>query len=358
MAARASAEELRLRARQGMRRQSNLVSVDPHGCPEKGGQGYLPRERTKAIEKYANGVRDPASLAMSVRTVQRWNKRVVEKGPGRASIENAQDSARGRHRGVTDFQVALVHLAKTAHPTISAAELIEYVHKETGVRLAPCDISRCITDYNPFETLSRQKIESHASEGCPVLRTMWHHRSPPLGHFGVSTASAIDIDETCFYLDHVNRTIGHCRPGSTPIEDQSHAMNTKFTFVLGIDALGASFPRLQEENLNEEGWISFLQVDLFPHCGPNRVPMYDNLGSHVTPRAQQVIIQAGHKPLARPPYSPWLAPIEFIFGLMEAHLRRPQHLANAGNFRRCIMHAFRAAVTPATCAAVFRHCGL
>ena len=43
---------------------------------------------------------------------------------------------------------------------------------------------------------------------------------------------------------------------------------------------------------------------------------------------------------------------------MEAHLRRITHLVTRENFRRCIIHAYRAATTPANCAVIFRHCGL
>ena len=111
-------------------------------------------------------------------------------------------------------------------------------------------------------------------------------------------------------------------------------------------------------NYVQELLAAYLEEDLLPVCGPRRTFMMDNLKAHVTPRALQVMIQAGHRPLARPPYSPWLAPIEFIFGLMEAHLRRMQYIITKQNFRRCIIAAFRAATTPANCRAVFDHCGL
>ena len=65
--------------------------------------------------------------------------------------------------------------------------------------------SRALKDYNPFETLPLKKVESHVSEGCSVLRTLWHVMSPPMGHVGVASASKWDIDETCFYIACANR---------------------------------------------------------------------------------------------------------------------------------------------------------
>jgi transposase len=215
-----------------------------------------------------------------------------------------------------------------------------------------------LKDYNPFLTLSRMKAESHALEGCPVQRAMWHIKQPPLGHHGVATPRIVDFDESCFYFDHANRSIAHARPGSTPIEHQWHTMDTKRTVVVGVDCIGTSWLRIQDDNLDEAGWLDFLQQDVLPTCGPNRVLMYDNLRAHVTVRATQLVIRAGHTPLARPVHSPWLAPIEFIFGLMEAHLRRISPMVTRENFRRCIISAFRHATTPANCSRVFAHCGL
>jgi len=87
--------------------------------------------------------------------------------------------------------------------------------------------SRTLKDYNPFLTLNRMKAESHALEGCPVKSAIWHIKQPPLGHHGIGTPRIVDFDESCFYLDHVNRSVAHARPGSTPIELQRHAMDTK-----------------------------------------------------------------------------------------------------------------------------------
>ena len=190
------------------------------------------------------------------------------------------------------------------------------------------------------------------------MRAMWNIKPPPLGHLGVASARKIDVDDSCFFLDHANRKMGHMRPGSTPIDHQSHAMDKKLTVVFGVDNIGSTWILIQHENLDEAGWTDFLKNNVFPTCGPNRALLYDNLKAHVTVRATQLVIRAGHTPLARPVHSPWLAPIEFIFGLMEAHLRRITHLVTRENFRRCIIRAYRAATTPANCAAIFRHCGL
>jgi hypothetical protein len=113
--------------------------------------------------------------------------------------------------------------------------VIKYVQEQTCNELSESDVSRALKDYNQFETLSLKKIESHATEGRPVLRTLWHVMPPPMGHVGVSSASKWDINETFFYI------------------------------------------RIQGENLDAEGWNAYLEEDLLPVCGPRRTFMMDNL---------------------------------------------------------------------------------
>ena len=233
-----------------------------------------------------------------------------------------------------------MHLVKTARPMATAQEVITFA---TGSAFSEWDATHCLHDYSPFTTMMRQNIESHAFEGSQILRDSWHTQPPSMGHLGVPTMACFDIDETCFYLNMANRTFGQARPGSTPIESQRHALGEKFTFVLAVDPMGNYACRISTVNLDEALWIDFLRSDLFAVCGPQRVILFGYLRAHA--RALQVIMQAGNRP--RPLCSPWLAPIEFIFGLMEAYLRKTMHLAKPQNFRRCILAACQAAVAPA-----------
>ena len=70
MVKRSSAEALRLRSRKGMRRGNDMVLVNPHAHPERGGVGYLPRERQRALDRHHDGIRG-AGLGMSESTVYR-----------------------------------------------------------------------------------------------------------------------------------------------------------------------------------------------------------------------------------------------------------------------------------------------
>ena len=113
--------------------------------------------------------------------------------------------------------------------------------------------------------------------------------------------------------------MGHAPVGKTPIEDQSHTLDEKINIILAIDRIGFTELRIQDENLDAEGWNAYLEEDLLPVCGPRRTFMMDNL--------------------------------------MEAQLRGMQYIITKQNFHRCIIAAFRAATTPANRRAVFGHCG-
>jgi hypothetical protein len=54
------------------------------------------------------------------------------------------------------------------------------------------------------------------------------------------------------------------RPGSTSLDHQSHAMDKKHTIVLGVNNIGSTWLRiLQDDNLDEAGWLDFLENDVF-----------------------------------------------------------------------------------------------
>ena len=52
--------------------------------------------------------------------------------------------------------------------------------------------------------------------------------------------------------------------------------------------------------------------------------MWDNLASHLTPLIYNTVAaqQAGHRINPRPPYRPWVAPIEFIFCQLACRIRQ------------------------------------
>jgi transposase len=304
------------------------------------------------VELYNGGERDPLVLGMSESTVYRWKQR-----PAGDALENAQNAPHGRPREVSALEVGVAHVVKAAHPTATSAEVSHVISTVTGGQAPPpYAITRMLKDYNAHLTLNHMKIESHATEGCPVQRDV----AAPL------PTAARTLWSTNGVWHRLRRRVlllprpqkPHRWPRATRFDSNRPPVARHGHEERDRSWCRTIWLRIQDENLDQAGWTDFLSKDVIPTCGPNRTFLFDNLKAHVTVRSTQLVIQAGHTPLARPTYSPWLAPIEFIFGLMEAHLRRISHLVTRENFRCCIIHAYRAATTPANCAAIFRHCGL
>ena len=74
---RAGPVALRLKESHGLRRSAILMNVNGHLNPSKGGIGFLPRERKRAVEKLEEGERDPEKLGTPLRTTQRWMARGI-----------------------------------------------------------------------------------------------------------------------------------------------------------------------------------------------------------------------------------------------------------------------------------------
>jgi hypothetical protein len=344
----------RKKAVKSARGRDDLAFVDPHGDPSKGGSGYLARERERAACLYRSGERDPMKLGMSTDTARSWSIK------GTASnYENVRTKKPGPQREVSNVDVAFIHFAKSAYPTMTAPEMSNFLNNMTGNGdHSHSTFSRMLHDYNPHQTMTRKKIESRANEACVAQQTAWLNLPPGLGGVaGLDVWRMWDIDESCFYYIYANRTFGHAPSGQTPIEHQDHENppNSKISMILGVDRMGNFAIELSADNVDNAGWISYLNTRLFPICGPSRVLLFDNLRQHVTAQSMQTILNAGRLPLPRPVYSPHLAPIKFIFGLIEAHLRRLQYKTTPQNFQNAVITAVRGAVTPSNCRAVFEH---
>jgi transposase len=66
----------------------------------------------------------------------------------------------------------------------------------------------------------------------------------------------------------------------------------------------------------------YVETQLAPTLDPGDVVILDNLPSHKSEKARQILKQRGAWCLSLPPYSPDLNPIEMAFSKLKAHLRR------------------------------------
>ena len=116
---------------------------------------------------------------------------------------------------------------------------------------------------------------------------------------------------------------------------------------------------IEDGNLTGPGFLEYLTTYVFPHIvGQNRVHMWDNLRAHLTVPVRMAVAAAGHTWLARPPYTPKWGPIEFVFGVIENHLRKFQFQSvDDENFPQFISAAIQRATNAAGFDNIFVHCG-
>ena len=76
--------------------------------------------------------------------------------------------------------------------------------------------------------------------------------------------------------------------------------------------------------INRDAFVAYVRQVLVPDLGRGDVVIMDNLSSHKSPKAAQVLRDIGCWFLPLPPYSPDLNPIEMAFAKLKAHLRKAQ----------------------------------
>lgn len=121
---------------------------------------------------------------------------------------------------------------------------------------------------------------------------------------------------------------------------QPSKTNQRFNVLLAIDInVGPVAWLIYDNNTTADFFAAYLRDILIPQLatGIRRTIMCDNLAAHFTDNvAQAALAAAGHRLLARPPYSPDMAPIESTFAQIKHWLRAHTDYINAKNFREAI----------------------
>lgn len=94
------------------------------------------------------------------------------------------------------------------------------------------------------------------------------------------------------------------------------------TFIAGLRCDGLVAPWIIDRPMTKEIFEVYVQTQLAPTLGAGDVVICDNLSSHKSEKAQNILKERGAWFLFLPPYSPDLNPIEMAFSKLKAHLRR------------------------------------
>lgn len=94
------------------------------------------------------------------------------------------------------------------------------------------------------------------------------------------------------------------------------------TFIAGLTCDGVIAPWVIDGAINGLAFDTYIATQLAPAIPPQTVVILDNLSTHRSPQAAEVLKQRNCWFLFLPPYSPDLNPIEQAFSKLKAHLRR------------------------------------
>ena len=129
------------------------------------------------------------------------------------------------------------------------------------------------------------------------------------------------IDETAV-TTKMSRLRGRSARGTRLEADAPFGHWRTQTFIAGLRIDELSAPWVLDGPMNRAAFDIYIETQLAPTLQPGDVVIADNLSSHKSTRAQEVVKSQGCWLLFLPPYSPDLNPIEMAYSKLKAHLRR------------------------------------
>jgi transposase len=94
------------------------------------------------------------------------------------------------------------------------------------------------------------------------------------------------------------------------------------TFIAALRHDGLTAPWVIDTPMNRNIFETWVESQLAPTLKPGDMVILDNLPSHKSEKAAQILKQRGAWFLFLPSYSPDLNPIEMAFSKLKAHLRK------------------------------------
>ena len=129
------------------------------------------------------------------------------------------------------------------------------------------------------------------------------------------------IDETSTNTKMVKQT-GWSTVGERLVDHVPHSRWKNQTFIAGLRCHSMIAPWVIDCPMNQELFELYVETQLAPQLNPSEVVILDNLSSHQSDKAEQILKDIGAWFLFLPPYSPDLNPIEMAFSKLKAYLRK------------------------------------
>ncbi len=138
-------------------------------------------------------------------------------------------------------------------------------------------------------------------------------------------AKALDrlvfIDETSLNTK-MTKTTGWAPVGERLVDHAPFGHWNTQTFIAALRQDGLTAPWVIDGAINRELFNTYIETQLLPTLKPRDMVMLDNLSSHKSAAAAEMLKSVGAGFLFLPSYSPDLNPIEMAFSKLKALIRK------------------------------------
>ena len=129
------------------------------------------------------------------------------------------------------------------------------------------------------------------------------------------------IDETSLNTKMV-KSSGWAPVGKRLIDHAPFGHWNTQTFIAGLRHDGLVAPWVIDGPINRNRFESYVETQLVPILEPGQAVVLDNLSSHKSAKAEELLKAVGAWFLFLPPYSPDLNPIEMAFAKLKTLIRK------------------------------------
>jgi len=261
--------------------------------------------RREAARKFGIGA------ASAVRFVAQWR---------REKTLTAKPQGGDRRRKLARWRDEIIAVVE-GRPDITMPELADVMRDRHGLSVDP---SACRNSSVVRGTPIKKTLLASERERADVraARAQWvHYRQP----FMAREAHRLVFLDESGVTTKMTRLRGRSRRGQRLKADAPFGHWLTQTFIAGLRVDGLIAPWLINGPMNRAAFETYVETQLAPTLSRGNVVIMDNLASHKSPKAAELIENRGAWPLFLPPYSPDLNPIEMAFSKLKAHLRKGAH---------------------------------
>jgi len=133
--------------------------------------------------------------------------------------------------------------------------------------------------------------------------------------------SLVFIDETSLKTNLI-KTTGWAPVGKRLIDHAPFGHWHTQTFVAGLAQDGLIAPWVLDGAMNRDSFDTYVRGVLAPALSPGQIVVADNLSSHKSRHAIELLRAQGNDLIFLPPYSPDLNPIEMAFSKLKTLIRK------------------------------------